>query len=135
MKRIIDPLKEMGANINSNNGLLPIEIYPVEKLSPITYELPIASAQIKSCILLAGLYLEEETVVIENKRSRNHTEQMLGLKVVEENGLRKIYSSSNYFPLPSEYNVPSDISTAAFFIVLTLLSKRFRINFTKCFSQ
>ena len=60
--------------------------------------LPIASAQIKSCILLAGLYLEEETIVIENKRSRNHTEQMLGLKVVEENGLRKIYSSSNNYP-------------------------------------
>ena len=123
MKRIIDPLKEMGAIINSNNGLLPIEIYPAEKLTPITYELPIASAQIKSCVLLAGLYLEEETIVIENKRSRNHTEQMLGLKVVEENGLRKIYSSSNYYPQPSVYNVPSDISTAAFFIVLSLLSK------------
>ena len=123
MKRIIDPLKEMGADIKSNNGLLPLEINPVEKLSPITYELPIASAQIKSCILMAGLYLGEETIVIENKRSRNHTEQMLGLKVVEENRLRKIYSSSNYFPQPSLYNVPSDISTAAFFIVLTLLSK------------
>ena len=123
MKRIIDPLKEMGADIKSNNGLLPLEICPVEKLSPITYELPIASAQIKSCILLAGLYQGEETIVIENKRSRNHTEQMLGLKVAEEDGLRKIYSSSNYFPQTSVYNVPSDISTAAFFMVLTLLSK------------
>jgi 3-phosphoshikimate 1-carboxyvinyltransferase len=123
MKRIIDPLKEMGAKINSNNGLLPLKIFPVESLSPITYNLPIASAQIKSCVLLAGLYLDEETIIIENKRSRNHTEQMLGLKVVEEDGLRKIYSSNTYFPQPSEYNVPSDISTAAFFMVLTLLSK------------
>lgn len=124
MKRIIDPLTEMGANINSTNGLLPIEIQPVEKLKPFTYELPIASAQIKSCILLAGLYLKDETIIIERKKSRDHTEKMLGLKVVEENDLRKIYSSSKNFPQAGLYNVPSDISTAAFFMVLTLLSKK-----------
>ncbi len=122
MKRIIDPLEEMGANINSANGLLPIEIIPVDSLKPIEYRLPIASAQIKSCILLAGLFLDEETTVVETKQSRNHTEQMLGLKVIEENGVRKIYSSTRKYPNPSEYFVPSDISTASFFMVLTLLS-------------
>jgi 3-phosphoshikimate 1-carboxyvinyltransferase len=121
MKRIIDPLEAMGADIKSNNGLLPIEIFPVDSLKPIEYELPIASAQIKSCVLLAGLFLDEETVVIEKKESRNHTEKMLNLKVVEENGFRKIYSSRNNYPLPSKYYVPSDISTSAFFIILTLL--------------
>lgn len=123
MKRIIDPLNEMGADIISKDGLLPLEINPVEKLKPITYNLPIASAQIKSCLLLAGLYLNEETVVVETKRSRNHTEQMLGLKVVEKDGKRMIYSSAKNFPMPNKFIVPSDISTAAFFIVLTLLSK------------
>jgi len=123
MQRVIDPLNLMGAQIKSNNGLLPMEINPDESLRPINYELPIASAQIKSCILLAGLFLDEETCVIEKKESRNHTEKMLGLLIEEENGLRKIYSSKKYFPQPAKYIVPSDISTAAFFIVLTLLSK------------
>jgi len=121
MKRIIDPLKLMGADIESKGGLLPLKINSVDSLKAIEYELPIASAQIKSCILLAALYSEEETVVIENKKSRNHTELMLNLKVVEEGSKRKIYSSSKYYPTNSEYIVPSDISTAAFFMVLTLL--------------
>ncbi len=122
MKRIIDPLEAMGANINSANGLLPIDIFPVDSLKPIEYRLPIASAQIKSCVLLAGLFLDGETIVVETKQSRNHTEQMLSLRVVEENGLRKIYSSVKNYPIPTNYYVPSDISTASFFIVLTLLS-------------
>ena len=66
-----------------------LKYFRPDSLNPIEYELPIASAQIKSCILLAGLYLEEETIVIESKRSRNHTEQMLGLKVVEEKWIEK----------------------------------------------
>jgi len=128
MKRIIDPLTQMGAHIKGKNGFLPIEINPVQSLKPIEYELPIASAQIKSCVLLAGLYLDEETVVVENKKSRNHTEQMLNMKVIEGDGLRKIYSSKNNYPTAAEYVVPSDISTAAFFIILTLLSKGSELN-------
>lgn len=123
MKRIIDPLTQMGAEIESNDGLLPLKISPVESLRAIEYKLPIASAQIKSCVLLAGLFNSEKTVVIENKKSRNHTELMLNLKVDEQGSLRKIYSSSEYYPIASEYLVPSDISTAAFFIILTLLSE------------
>lgn len=123
MKRIIDPLELMGADIKSNNGFLPIEISPVNSLKPIEYMLPIASAQIKSCVLLAGLFLDEETVVIEKKVSRNHTEKMLNLKVEEIDGVKKIYSSKKKYPEPNEYIVPSDISTASFFIVLALLLK------------
>lgn len=121
MNRVITPLSLMGADIESNGGLLPLKINPVDSVKTIEYELPIASAQIKSCVLLAGLYLDEETVVIEKKKSRNHTELMLNLKIEEKNDKRKIYSSSKYFPNNTEYFVPSDISTAAFFIVLTLL--------------
>jgi 3-phosphoshikimate 1-carboxyvinyltransferase len=121
MKRIIDPLSLMGARIISNNGFLPIEISAVESLVPISYKLPIASAQIKSSLLLAGLHLDTETVIIEDKKSRDHTERMLNLRISEESGIRKIYSSANNYPDPGKYIVPSDISTASFFIILALL--------------
>jgi len=123
MQRIITPLAKMGAKIKCNDGLLPMEIFPVDSLNEIEYELPIASAQVKSCILLAGLFLDKATVVIETKQSRNHTEKMLELKVIEQNNQRRIYSSNKNYPNPAKYNIPSDISTAAFFIVLTLLKK------------
>ena len=78
MKRIIDPLTEMGANISSvlRNGCAPLYITP-GKLHGIHYESPVASAQVKSCILLAGLYADGETSVSEPALSRNHTELML----------------------------------------------------------
>ncbi|MFZ1292375.1 MAG: 3-phosphoshikimate 1-carboxyvinyltransferase [Melioribacteraceae bacterium] len=123
MKRIITPLRQMGANITGNNNCLPLIIKPTEYLRPIHYELPIPSAQVKSCILLAGLYLDEETVVVESVETRNHTEKMLGLKVIEEDNIRTIYSSLDYYPTASEYKVPSDISTAAFFMVLASIVK------------
>ncbi|MEE9430041.1 MAG: 3-phosphoshikimate 1-carboxyvinyltransferase [Melioribacteraceae bacterium] len=123
MKRIIEPLQLMEADITGEDDCLPLQINPVKKLKPIEYELPMASAQVKSCVLLAGLFSDEKTCVIENKVSRNHTETMLGLEVVEENNKRKIYSSKENYPKSGNVFVPSDISTAAFFIVLTLLSK------------
>lgn len=123
MQRIITPLKLMGAKIKSNEGKLPLEIFPAEGLVPIEYELPVASAQIKSCVLLAGLFLENETVVIEKERSRNHTELMLNLKIEDHGNIRKIFSSEKNFPISTNYQIPSDISTAAFFIVLTLIAQ------------
>ncbi|PID56702.1 MAG: 3-phosphoshikimate 1-carboxyvinyltransferase [Ignavibacteriae bacterium] len=123
MERIITPLSLMGAKIESKNGFLPLKIFPNNKLKSIEYKLPIASAQIKSAVLLAGLFLDDETCVIETKKSRNHTEKMLNLKIEEKDGARKIYSSKKNFPKPDKYIIPSDISTAAFFIVLTLLVK------------
>ncbi len=128
MKRIIEPLHLMGADIYGINNCLPLKINPVSSLKNIEYKLPVASAQVKSCILLAGLFLEDKTCVIENKVSRNHTETMLGLEVKEEHGIRKIYSSKKNFPNADNYFVPSDISTAAFFIVLTLLTKNSELH-------
>lgn len=124
MKRVIEPLSLMGSKFTSTSKLtLPLTIHPPEKLSAIIYEMPVASAQVKSSLLLAGLHLEEETCVIESEQTRNHTEVMLGLRVEEKEGKRFIYSSQKNYPSSQNYFVPSDISSAAFFIVLTLLAK------------
>ncbi len=124
MLRIVEPLRLMGAELEpSSQGTLPVTISPVESLQPISYRLPIASAQLKSSILLAGLHLQETTTVIEPVQSRNHTEVMLGLKVTKSEEGNVISVSKDFYPQPKEYFVPSDISTAAFFIALALLTK------------
>jgi 3-phosphoshikimate 1-carboxyvinyltransferase len=124
MKRIIEPLTEMGGKIKgSMTFTLPLQIKPSKKLHPIEYELPVPSAQIKSSVILCGLHLEGITTVIENIASRNHTEVLLNLTTRIEDGQRKIFVSKDNYPENGEYIVPSDISTASFFIVLTLLSK------------
>jgi len=124
MKRILHPLKLMGGKIfSSEKETLPLKIFPTENLNSISYELPVPSAQVKSAILLAGLHLEEETCVIENEQTRNHTEILLNLKTEKRDNKVLIYSSKINYPEPNNYFIPSDISTAAFFIVLTLLSK------------
>jgi len=124
MKRIINPLIEMGGKITATeNNTLPLSIYPSESLHAIKYELPMASAQVKSAVLLAGLHCNEATAVIERNPSRDHTERMLGLRVEKSAKGIISYSSRENYPEPKEYIIPSDISTAAFFIVLALLSK------------
>jgi 3-phosphoshikimate 1-carboxyvinyltransferase len=124
MDRIIQPLKLMGAKVESSEkNLLPLKIHPSEKLNSIEYQLPIASAQVKSTILIAGLHLAELTVVEDRFCTRDHTERMLGLNLYETGNSRFISASKLNYPLPTKYFVPSDISTAAFFIVLALLSK------------
>lgn len=124
MNRIVDPLKLMGADISvSEKGTLPMLINGVQDLNAIEYTMPVASAQVKSAVLLAGLFNEERTCVIEKAATRNHTERMLNLEVEEFEDHRRIYSSRKNYPVPGEYIVPSDISSASFFIVLTLLSK------------
>ncbi|MBT8380567.1 MAG: 3-phosphoshikimate 1-carboxyvinyltransferase [Ignavibacteria bacterium] len=124
MNRIIEPLKLMGAQISSlHKDKLPLQINPTEKLKAITYQLPIASAQVKSAVLLAGLYIEETTQVIELTPTRNHTENLLNLNVrISENKIISCVSSKNY-PEAKEYFIPGDISSAIYFIVLTLLTK------------
>ena len=74
MSRIVEPLSLMGANISSNQGMLPLNIKPTSSLKGITFSLPVASAQVKSALLLAGLYAEGYTEVKEDKITRNHTE-------------------------------------------------------------
>lgn len=124
MQRIITPLSLMGARIESSGKFtLPLKIYPAEKIQAITYELPIASAQIKSAVLFAGLHSPEVTAVIENIPSRNHTEKMLNLESEIKDGKIFNYVSDKNYPRRKEYFVPGDISTASFFIILALLVK------------
>ena len=123
MKRIIDPLTLLGGIINSTpEGTLPLRISGSQTIIPIEYKLPVASAQVKSAVLFAGLYLNDETRVIENISSRDHTERMLGLKITEEGQKKIIHVSKKNYPEQNEYFVPGDISTASFFIILTLLA-------------
>ena len=89
MARVIEPLSMMGALIDSYESKPPLSITGNQKLSAINYTLPVASAQIKSCLLLAGLYAEGETCIVENSTTRDHTERMLrgfGYPVKTSNG-------------------------------------------------
>ncbi|MBI5664567.1 MAG: 3-phosphoshikimate 1-carboxyvinyltransferase [Nitrospirae bacterium] len=121
MKRVITPLTEMGAVIESENGFPPLRIKG-GKLTPISYKSPVASAQVKSAIMLAGLYCEGVTTVIEPGKSRDHTERMLKACGVDislndlEVSVRGVASLK-----PMEITVPGDLSSAAFFIVAGLL--------------
>ncbi len=123
MQRIIEPLKMMGGNIESANSTLPLRIYPSNSIKPIEYNLPVASAQVKSAVLIAGLHLEAETNVIEKIPTRDHTERMLELPVQELDEKKIISSSEKYYPSAKEYFIPGDVSSSAFFIVLSLLTK------------
>jgi 3-phosphoshikimate 1-carboxyvinyltransferase len=121
MQRIIEPLRLMGADISSETGTLPLLIKPVKVLKALDYKLITPSAQVKSAILLAGLHLNEETSVTEYLPSRDHTERMLELRIVKEATKSIIYVSRKNYPGSREYFIPSDISSAIFFLVAALL--------------
>ena len=118
MKRIIDPLTEMGVTIEAReDDFAPLDIVRNGQLKPLHFPLPIASAQLKSCVLLAGLFGEESTEVIETLPSRDHTERLLDLPI-EEKGVQKIISSSQQDVIPEQsYRIPNDFSAAAFWLV------------------
>ncbi len=123
MRRIVEPLTLMGAKISaSENGFLPLRIEPSASLQAIDYKLQVASAQVKSAIILCAIHLNEESVITESIPTRNHTEKLLKLKTVKTSAGMKIFISKKNFPEPFEITVPSDISSAAFFIVLALLT-------------
>jgi len=118
MARIIDPLSEMGAIIKSSDSMPPLSISGNQKLSALKYTLPVASAQIKSCLLLAGLYADGETCITENATTRDHTERMLkgfGYQVTSSNGQISLTGGGQL--QACDIKVPSDISSAAFFII------------------
>ncbi len=123
MNRIIHPLREMGARISSEkeNGCAPLLIQGAP-LHGMDYRSPVASAQVKSCILLAGLYADRETSVTEPALSRDHTERMLKSfgATVKRTGL-----TAQIFPEPlltgQKIQVPGDISSAAYFLAAALL--------------
>lgn len=118
MRRIIDPLKEMGVEISGRKGdLAPLKIKREQPVKALHFKLPIASAQLKSCVLLAGLFGDEVTEVIETIASRDHTERLLGLPI-EERKNEKIISSDANITVPRQtYRVPNDFSAAAFWLV------------------
>lgn len=133
MRRVTEPLRLMGADIKARirypqdtqysirntryEEYPPIIIYG-KQLKPITYRMPIASAQVKSAILLAGLYTKGETVIIEPAKTRDHTELMLklfGIKI-KTKGDRITVRGNNQLKSPGKIYIPGDISSAGFFI-------------------
>ncbi|MDD4179548.1 MAG: 3-phosphoshikimate 1-carboxyvinyltransferase [Candidatus Margulisbacteria bacterium] len=127
MRRIADPLRQMGADIDGiRKGE---ELYPPlkitgSKLTPSSYSLPVASAQVKSAILLAGLFASGETMVVEKVRSRDHTERLLkyyGAEIKTAGHEAKITGQKEFDG--AEINVPGDISSAAFFLVAGAIIK------------
>lgn len=128
MNRIVEPLKLMGANIYaSENGTLPLIIKPSDNLHSINYKFKVASAQVKSAMILAALHLDNESTFLEPIPTRNHTEKLLNLTTEKTNDGILIYASRKNYPVNFELTVPSDISTASFFIVLGLLTKNSNI--------
>ena len=124
MKRVIEPLSLMGAKIKSNNFKAPLEIEGA-KLNPIEYFSPIASAQVKSCILLAGLNTNGITTVYEKTLSRDHSERMFKyLEAQIETGQDKngFYTKIQKSKLaPKDIEIAGDISSAAFFMVMAAI--------------
>lgn len=125
MKRVIDPLTQMGAVIESGEGgRSPLHIRGGQKLKGIDYALPMASAQVKSCVLLAGLYAEGETCTTEPAPTRDHTERMLsgfGYEV-RRDGARACVTGGGALT-GRKIDVPADISSAAFFLVAASIAE------------
>ena len=124
MGRVIEPLRLMGADISGNDSKPPLLIKGGKQLSSIEYTLPVASAQIKSCLLLAGLYSDGKTTIIENGISRDHTERMLkgfGYDVTSSSNTISLMGGGSL--KSCDIDVPSDISSAAFFMVAGCISE------------
>ncbi len=127
MSRVINPLTEMGANIKSSSGKLPISISATSLQKQYRYELPVASAQVKSSILLAGLASGTGVEIIEPSQTRDHTERMLknfgaNIEIASEGGKNIIQLAPSNHLHAENYKVVGDISSAAFLIVAALIS-------------
>ncbi|NQT89627.1 MAG: 3-phosphoshikimate 1-carboxyvinyltransferase [Candidatus Omnitrophica bacterium] len=136
MKRVTSPLRLMGAKIEGGDdgNLAPLIINP-GRLGPIEYDSPVASAQVKSAILLAGLYADGTTKVTEPYRSRDHTERMLrlfGADVTQERLSASVRGLDDSNLTSQRIVVPGDISSAAFFITLGIMADDSEIILTSC---
>ena len=121
--RIVAPLREMGADLDAREDRLPPLAIRGAELRGTTYEMPIASAQVKSCLLFAGLLAAGETRVVEPAPSRDHTERMLqaaGADIEREENSVMVRQAERLEP-PGLVVVPADISSAAFFVVAATL--------------
>ena len=125
MKRIIDPLSKMGANISgSKDDTLPLRITPSKKINGINYKMPVASAQVKSAILFASLGAQGDTKIIEKSISRDHTERMFeyfGASITYSEKETTLKETNKF--TSQNIEIPGDFSSSAFFIVAALISK------------
>ena len=127
MRRVVDPLNAMGADLAATDeGTLPIKVSPVKSLHAIEYSLPVASAQVKSCLMLAGLFAEGETKITEKTITRDHTERMfmeygLPIKIKPSGQSRTICVNKASRIYPQDIKVPGDFSSASFFILAALI--------------
>ena len=132
MKRVSNPLSEMGANISTaDDGKPPIVIQGGAPLKGIDYPMPMASAQVKSCVLLAGLYAEGKTSVTEPAPTRDHTERMLrgfGYEVNREGDTISLASGGTL--TACDIDIPADISSATFFLVAAAITPDSDITLT-----
>jgi 3-phosphoshikimate 1-carboxyvinyltransferase len=123
LERVAEPLRLMGARAETTDGHAPLVIEGAGTLSAIRYELPVASAQVKSCVLLAGLYPEEgPTTAIEPYQSRDHTERLLeaaGARVGRKPGEPSVWPAERLRPL--RLAIPGDVSSAAPFVLAATL--------------
>ena len=129
MQRIIKPLGEMGAQIHARDGKFPPLEIEGRKLRPIDYVLPVASAQVKTCVLFAGMFAEGRTSVTEPVRSRDHTEialRQFGAEI--EVDRHKITIAGRPKLEAQNLAVPSDLSSAAFFIAAALMTPGSRLS-------
>ena len=125
MDRVINPLKDMGAVIQSNDGKPPLKITGGQSLKGIHYDLPVASAQVKSCVLLAALYADGDTCVTEPAPTRDHTERMLkGLGYDVRINDNQMCLTGGGKLSATAIQVPSDISSAAFFMVAACIAPK-----------
>ena len=123
MRRIIDPLELMGAKIEATDGKAPLKIHGTGELTPITYKLPIASAQVKSAILFAALKAKGRTTVIEPSQSRDHTERLFngfGVSVTTNADLSVTLDGPARFT-GGAIAIPGDVSSAAYFVAAAML--------------
>ena len=123
MRRIIEPLESMGAKIEATDGKAPLKVRGTNELTPIIYKLPIASAQVKSAILFAGLNAKGRTTVIETSQSRDHTERLFngfGVPVTTNADLSVTLDGPARF-IGGAMTIPGDVSSAAYFVAAAML--------------
>lgn len=129
MDRIVKPLLQMGADISCENGTLPIKCFKSGKLNGINYSMPVSSAQVKSCILIAGYLGSGETTVYEKDETRDHTERIfkyMGVPVyVDKNSI----TIKNHPIKSRNFIIPGDISSAAYLIAAAILMENTYVKF------
>ena len=123
MNRVLDPLETMGVNIQSNNGKLPIHIRSHNEISGINYSLPVASAQVKSSLILASIYADSQSKIKEKWVTRDHTERMMksmGYPISSTDNVISVEGKGKLNPI--KLNIPGDFSSSVFLIVACLIT-------------